>query len=221
MNINCLRDDVCSLDRARRRLESELKEKREELRRLTQQHRFETNKHTQWVKGAVIMLCRWNGDADGVRQWCRASGSTTDFINDVVNTAQTKVSEFSAADKEQCKTNEAMPKCCLTKKAAKLVEEYTLYQWVRQQNLNKGVAPGRKSFLHQRQLQVPEHAIRKKDLSAASGKQWCRRWRSRWNVSLGRFGNRETIPAAEAQSKAFALHLFKVSQGLGGFFGNI
>ena len=82
-------------------------------------------------------------------------------------------------------------------RAQNFLAEAGLNDWVAEQNVAKGIAPMSGVVMdHMRRTNLRPSVKRKNDL------QWLRRWRRRWNLTLGTFVNRELVGAAEAQRKA-------------------
>lgn len=147
------------------------------------------------------MLCRWGGDFDAVSCWSETSGLDKDAIAAVMNEARRQHAGATVQERE-LHAKQPLPKCCTGKNASKAVEEYSLYTWVRKQNLDKGLAPHNNLVLKERLRSSSPGAVKHPNLTTSSGIQWCRRFRRRWKISLGRIGCRDTISIEEAREKA-------------------
>jgi len=151
--------------------------------------------------GALVMCCRWNGNGDAVRAWLLAVRMAPDSVNRIATETLSRFAIMTDAEKHGTATDAAAPAICSTKYALKCCQEFELYNWVAHQNLSKGLAPTSKILL-EHQSTSPLRAARGRPLpKPKSNFQWARRWRRRWDISLGRFANRETLPALESQTK--------------------
>lgn len=193
-----------SLRRACCRLDGELAARRSELHKLLRTCRTRAKKLLSFQEGAVIMLCRWDGDVEAVRHWMEATSLAAGDVDGVFEGAKKKYHEVSEAEREKLKADAPLPKCCSTRKAVKFAAEYKLYAWVSEQNIQKGLAPTSKHVLRQRAADLHGAACCRTLTSRQTEKQWVRRWRQRWGVLLSRFANRETITVQLAQQKVFS-----------------
>ncbi len=111
------------------------------------------------------------------------------------------------AEKQKCTHPPSTMGKAALKEAEKFLDEWTLQEWVRKQNLEKGIAP----------LSGVVWSQREKSLNAALAAglvptsrptkqkhrlQWLRRWRLRWRIKFGTIQAREHVPAVECQNKA-------------------
>ena len=194
-------DAAESLKRACHRLDGDLAACRSELRKLLRTRRTRASKLISYQEGAFIMLCRWGGDVEAVRHWVQATGIAAGDVDGVIEVANQKYREVSVAEREKLKADASLPKCCSTRNSRKVAEEYKLYAWVYEQNIQKGLAPTSKHILRKRAADAQEVVRCCTLTSRQTGKQWVRRWRKRWGVQLGRFANRETIAVQVTQQK--------------------
>jgi hypothetical protein len=93
------------------------------------------------------------------------------------------------------------------KEAEKTVAEWALHEWVRKQNMEKGIAPLSGIVWSQREKNLNADAAagvvpRPRPTKQKERLQWLRRWRLRWRIKLGAIQAREHVPADECQSKA-------------------
>ena len=199
--------DLKALERACRRLEVSVGKNKEELRKLQKERQKIAKAMSAWTQGAVRMLCLWGGDLDAVTCWCETSGLDKVAIGAVMK----KAGDMHAASTPQERIHHAeqpLPKCCTKKRSAKLIEERDLYSWVCKQNVDKGLAPHCSAVHVQRLARIPSTSEKPASMKKKHIGQWCRRFRRRWKICLGRIACRDTITTEEAKQKAIsASHL--------------
>ena len=90
----------------------------------------------------------------------------------------------------------------LCRKAEKFLKDQKLASWVRRQSVLKGLAPVTAELLRE----GVEHGClaSSSDCKYKSQKQWGRRWRKRFDMTMGRFTGREQLPDVEAQAKVLS-----------------
>ena len=101
----------------------------------------------------------------------------------------------------------------LKKALAFILEDETL-TWVRSQNTEKGIAPGREYVLQAREkLRLslrreanPIVSQRLKLRTKAAGYKWASRWRRTWGVTSGAFHARKVLSPTAMRTKASASH---------------
>ena len=99
------------------------------------------------------------------------------------------------------------------KKAVAFILNEETVAWVRAQNKEKGIAPGREQVLHAReQLRLrlrsesnPVVSRRLRLRTKAAAYKWASRWRRAWGVSSGAFHARKVLSPAVMLTKARAL----------------
>ena len=92
-------------------------------------------------------------------------------------------------------------------KARRFLEEWRLHQWVDDANQRIQIAPSSSVMLQQ--AVCKSSAVEVSSLVTAtsdrkSKMQWLRRWRRRWDVNLGTFAARDTLPPALCQKKVLS-----------------
>ena len=92
-------------------------------------------------------------------------------------------------------------KAKLARTAARFLKECHLAKWVETTNMKQNIAPLVSLVAHEARA---TNCLRPQPTSTKmkSQLQWLRRWRKRWNVSLGCIAAREHIPPEEGQRKA-------------------
>jgi hypothetical protein len=93
------------------------------------------------------------------------------------------------------------------REAERYLDEWTLQEWVRKQNLEKGIAPVSGVVWGQREKSLNAavaagHLPTSRPAKQKHRLQWLRRWRLRWNIKLGTIQAREHVPAIDCQNKA-------------------
>jgi hypothetical protein len=93
------------------------------------------------------------------------------------------------------------------KEAERFLDEWSLQDWVRKQNLEKGIAPLSGVVWSQREKMLNAavaagHVPTSRPAKQKHRLQWLRRWRLRWNIKLGTIQVREHVPAIDCQNKA-------------------
>ena len=89
----------------------------------------------------------------------------------------------------------------LARTAARFLKECHLAKWVETRNMEQNIAPLVSLVAHEARATIclpPEPTSTK----VRSQLQWLRRWRKRWNVTLGCIAAREHIPPEEGRRKA-------------------
>lgn len=90
----------------------------------------------------------------------------------------------------------------VTRRATRFVKEFNLSRWVHDRNIKEGIAPVSSI--------VAERAVASGCMSATPQsektnvqRQWLKRFRKRWGITVGRIPPREQVPPEERCRKAF------------------
>ncbi len=91
--------------------------------------------------------------------------------------------------------------------AQSYLREMNLHAWVEKENTNKGISPASRFIIEQRSNPPPPAVVEifreslPPPLSQKDNK-WLKRWRKRWQVTVGTIGQRMILPTQIAQEKA-------------------
>ncbi len=87
------------------------------------------------------------------------------------------------------------------------IREMNLHAWVEKENTDKGIPPASRFIIEQRSNPPPPAVVEifreslPPPLSQKDNK-WLKRWRKRWQVTVGTIGQRMILPTQIAQEKA-------------------
>lgn len=88
----------------------------------------------------------------------------------------------------------------VSRKAMAFLKENKLAEWIKTRNLEQGIAPV--TAVVAEQAVINECIMTTSTMMKyKSQKQWLRRWRKRWNITLANIPAREHVPVHEAQNK--------------------
>jgi hypothetical protein len=111
------------------------------------------------------------------------------------------------ADRHQCHTlPPSIAGQAALQSALLFVDESKLEGWVREQNMEKGIAPASTVVWNQRERQLnanlEEGLPKPRPAKQKHRLQWVRRWRLRWRIKMGKIAAREYVSVADCQNKA-------------------
>lgn len=191
-----------ALLKTRAQLDEKLAACKAQLKTVSRAEKAGRQQLAEYVQGARIMLCRWDGDIAAVRCWMQAIGGACQHVDDIIKAAAKEhTTEADDGLRERLRFHTPLPKCCTTKRAEKIAAEYTLYAWLQKQNMMKALAPTSFHVLRQRAADPKLASQCRTQGNSGSRKQWVRRWRRRWGVQLARFATRETMSEEMCQKK--------------------
>jgi hypothetical protein len=196
----------CSLDILNGRLaqvKEHIKDKRKHKRAAT----LQVTKHL--MQTARIILCLPHGGLDMAVHYLMLKASLPSKDTAVHRTNLEKWSAVTAeTDKHMWQTNPPYQKGkAAMKEDEKFLTEWALHDWVRRQNIEKGIAPLGAIVWSQREKDLTAAAAagevpRQRPIKQKARLQWLRHWRVRWRINLGTIQAREHVPEDECRSKA-------------------
>lgn len=170
---------------------------RDEARRLQKKpgHTLQRLNHFQAV--AAVIFCRAQGNERTVMTCMIAAlkNEPTAVVNDIVQKAKQEYATWSDDERAVFAADDGPGSSCRsTRTANRLLREHGLVHWVETRNLAEGIAPITSVVSKQ---PIFNKAPRQSacQMKYKSKKQWLRRWRLRWNISLGKIVGREQEPA--------------------------
>lgn len=155
------------------------------------------------VQNAVRLSQSMSGDEQAARLWLKKQGIVDATILDE---AMEQVRKAMAGYTPGAVTGSAegsaavLPAGLLPTRLQKFKNEYRLHGWIQAQNLQKGLLPCSCDVLEKRAT-ICDEGISLSS-SRRARKQWLRRFRKRWDISLGRLQFREKLSDSEMQTKA-------------------
>lgn len=160
-------------------------------------------------RGALMLMCRTSGDVKQALAFVAFKCARTDEVLQEWGQKLVKwFGEMSLEQKLAFQTGEGLDDDHIraTKALDKYMKEKSLHEWTDIHNQNTGVAPST-SVLSQKLLPL---GLAPKDKvgqgwsgNRRSKLQYLRRWRKRWNISLGSIQPRDVISDEDLQIKAF------------------
>ena len=100
------------------------------------------------------------------------------------------------------------PVASAMRQANRFLSEWRVHSWVEKQNVTKSIAPLTNHMIREVQSETLCKATIRRHMF-----QWVRRWRRRWQMTLGTFSSQEAVDVQSAQRKAGFLML-----GMGAVF---
>jgi hypothetical protein len=197
--------------------EKQLKENMEQLKatqkkvyrqmeQLRGQERQRHHHNRQIVQVAILVGCRTSGNMKAVKvflqkNWRKFAEDEDAAIDSALERVRLDCSSMSlTAAVGLLQEFDVGKKKRMGEKAKRFCKEYKLSQWVEEVNLSQGVTPYTQNvILEARNLGM---IVADKQTKYKNQKQLLRRWRRRWNISLGSIACREGVLAHVAQAKA-------------------
>jgi hypothetical protein len=197
--------------------EKHLREKKEQLKatqkkiyrqmeQLRGQERQRHHHNRQMVQVAILLGCRTSGNMEAVKvflqkNWRKLAENEDGAIDSALERVRLDCSSMSlTAAVALLKEYDVGKKKHMGEKAKRFCKEYKLKQWVEEANLSKGVTPYTQNvILEARNLGM---VVADKQTKYKNQKQFLRRWRRRWQISLGSIACREGVPTHVGQAKA-------------------
>ncbi len=180
-------------------LTQQLAEAGRELR--AAQRKLKPKKPNQRLLNKAVELARTaKGDLTVARSWLSQHG----IINDSVMTAaldKVTAKLDAAAEGQPEAAATVVPKDRADRRSwtETFLAEHKLHTWVEEQNVQKGLLPTSTDVWKQRVALEGVHVSSSTKLKHRY--QWLRRFRSKWNVSLGQLGYREKLDDKDMQAK--------------------
>jgi hypothetical protein len=197
--------------------EKQLKENMEQLKatqkkvyrqmeQLRGQERQRHHHNRQIVQVAILVGCRTSGNMKAVKvflqkNWRKFAEDEDAAIDSALERVRLDCSSMTlTAAVGLLQEFDVGKKKRMGEKAKRFCKEYKLSQWVEEVNLSQGVTPYTQNvILEARNLGM---IVADKQTKYKNQKQLLRRWRRRWNISLGSIACREGVLAHVAQAKA-------------------
>jgi hypothetical protein len=185
-----------------------LQKQADDLRRQKRQTRKARQKQNKrkHLHEAVMLLVLAQGNNDGgvLAHYDKQKLSTFDMSErqSMVERVQKKYNAMVIEEKEKLlKQDGPHANSEENRLASKFLRDYQLYKWVAQANTQSVIAPVTRVVADEAsKLKCFAHG---KDVTPKRKhqKQWLRRFRTRWNMSLGSFAVREFVSEEEGKSK--------------------
>ncbi len=177
---------------------------RRELRRRGKRKSEDRKRHRDVERVALAILCMTGGSRAAAKSFVErelgkhGAAVVTSACAAVCSTYDGMPEEERSDLREPTAPSGQGPVC---RKAARFLKEYKLASWVETRNVREGIAP-LTTFVTKQAL---AHGCLEPEPTSTTGKgnkQWLRRWRRRWDITLGHIAAREHVPPAEARQKA-------------------
>lgn len=173
------------------------------MRKERKQHKEMERRRAYAELVALNILCQSSGDKSSAKhfldeQLAEHGRAVIDRTFVIVTTTYDNMPVDERSDLQEAAPG--MKSTPVTRKAAKFLKEYKLAQWVQDRNMKQNIAPVTslvaKEAVKSGLLQSKGTPCKQK-----SENQWLRRFRRRWNITMGRIPAREHVPPEERRDK--------------------
>ena len=153
---------------------------------------------------ALNVLCQSGGSHTLTQEFLERNlgEQSTQAVTDSIVAVLAMYDAMSAKDVDALRELTAPDKSLVEARAAgRFLKEYRLAKWVETRNMEQSIAPVGSLVAQEARAAhclPPEPTSTKHKCQL----QWLRRWRRRWNISLGSIPARESVPVEEARRKA-------------------
>lgn len=192
-----LTEDIREGIRTRKRLCAELDRERKQA--------ASKQKRALDVAFVLFVLCCPSAAAALVYVAMQLPGNAGDAELDVLASLEQRYMETPMADLLAILENTGGADASVRKTASRFLQEHQLHEWIRCQNVDKGVAPSTRLIMRHmllsRQTSGEDTNCRRKWESEQASMKWLQRFRRRWGVTLGTFPARETLSLETMRKK--------------------
>lgn len=173
-------------------------------RRLQAAHRQAEHRVRQQSKIALLILCLTEGNIHAARTYLEKSSlpPTSESFPIVVEHIQQEYADATADKRQAWLDDTTCQGMAAARQAKKFLNEYSVHQWLEQQNLDRGFTPAPSCVLDKFKNVLHHDAPPVSRPVSAKDKQWLRRWRMRWGVRSGCIPCRERVSPADCRAKA-------------------
>jgi hypothetical protein len=196
--LNCQMQEMqTTTDSLRRKKKSEAKKSQEKL---------QSEKQHEVIMLMLLVHAEADPSVLGQYKKRKLSAWQTKKQDDIVDTVINKFAGMtSESNQAMMDTQGDKKKATAHRLSTKFWREYKLHAWIEQQNTTKAIAPVG-SLVAETGDSLQCFANGKvKSAHRKHQKQWLRRFRRRWNISIGAFAVRENVSPKEAQNKVLCI----------------